>query len=251
MNTEAPIRLDCSGCRDKLDFDFTMAFQPILDLAGGEVFAHEALVRGLDGGGAGSVLGHVTADNRFAFDQLCRVKALEMAASLGLPGRVSINFMPNAVYEPAFCLRSTIQAARRTGIPLNQIILEVTEGERVTDPAHLRNIFETYKRSGLVTAIDDFGAGYSGLNLLANYQPDIIKLDMELTRDIHHHAARRAIVAGVVQVCRALSILPIAEGVETVEEMRSLQDLGMSVMQGFLFARPEVGALPRISWPNS
>jgi EAL domain-containing protein (putative c-di-GMP-specific phosphodiesterase class I) len=226
-----------------------MAFQPILDLGEGRVFAHEALVRGLSGEGAAAVLGRVNADNRFAFDQHCRIKAVELAASLGLPGSISINFMPNAVYEPAFCLRTTLDAARRTGMPVDRIILEVTEGEQVLDPAHLRNILETYKRSGLVTAIDDFGAGYSGLNLLADYQPDILKLDMALTRNIHLDRARRAIVGAVVQVCRALSITPIAEGVETEDEMRALRDLGLTLMQGYLFARPEIGALPRIRWP--
>ncbi|HVG46788.1 MAG TPA: EAL domain-containing protein [Rubellimicrobium sp.] len=249
MNAPAPVRLDCAGCRNKLDFDFTMAFQPILDLADSRVFAHEALVRGMDGEGAAAVLGRVNADNRFAFDQLCRVKAVEMAASLGLPGRVSINFMPNSVYEPAFCLRTTLDAARRTGMPVDRIILEVTEGEQVLDPAHLRNILRTYKSSGLVTAIDDFGAGYSGLNLLADYQPDIIKLDMALTRNIHLDRARRAIVGAVVQVCHALSITPIAEGVETEDELRALRNLGLTLMQGYLFARPRIGAMPDIRWP--
>jgi EAL domain-containing protein (putative c-di-GMP-specific phosphodiesterase class I) len=242
--------LSCAGCRAGLDFDFAMAFQPILDLDEGEVWAQEALVRGPGGEGAAEVLGRVTPENRFAFDQRCRVKAVETAAALGLPGRVSINFLPNAVYEPAHCLRTTLEAARRTGTPLDRIILEVTEGERVLDPAHLRRIFETYKRSGLVTAIDDFGAGYSGLNLLADYQPDLIKLDMALVRGIDGNAARRAIVAGILGVCRALGIAAVAEGVETEGEMRTLRDLGIGLQQGFLFARPQLGTVPRVAWPE-
>jgi EAL domain-containing protein (putative c-di-GMP-specific phosphodiesterase class I) len=241
--------IGCAGCRAEIDFDFTMAFQPILDLSSQAVFAHEALVRGLKGEGAGAVLGRVNDANRFAFDQRCRVKAVELAAGLGLPGAVSINFMPNAVYEPAHCLRTTLEAARRTGTPLNRIVLEVTEGEQVTDAGHLRRILETYKRSGLVTAIDDFGAGYSGLNLLADYQPDILKLDMELTRGIDTHRPRQAIVAAIVSVCRALSILPIAEGVETEGEMRELRALGIDHMQGYLFAKPRIAALSEIAWP--
>ncbi|TNC74632.1 EAL domain-containing protein [Rubellimicrobium roseum] len=239
----------CAGCRTPLGFDITMAFQPILDLDRGHVFAHEALVRGTDGEGAGAVLARVTDDTRFAFDQLCRVRAVELAAALSLPGAVSINFMPNAVYEPAHCLGTTLAAARSTGMALDRIILEVTEGERVADAGHLRRILDTYKRSGLVTAIDDFGAGYSGLNLLAEYQPDIIKLDMNLTRGIDGHRARQAIVAAIVQVCRALSITPIAEGVETAEEMRTLREIGIPLQQGYLFARPRTAALPEIAWP--
>ncbi len=244
-----PAVAGCAGCRAELDFDFTMAFQPILDVVEGEVYAQEALVRGLNGEGAGAILGRITEANRFAFDQRCRVKAVELAARLGLPGRVSINFLPNAVYEPSHCLRTTLEAARRTGTPLDRIILEVTEGERVTDAQHLKRILVTYKRSGLLTAIDDFGAGYSGLNLLAEYQPDIIKLDMHLVRGIDLEAARRAIVAGIVGVCRALGITPIAEGIETEGEMRTLRELGIRHMQGYLFARPQLGTVPTVIWP--
>ena len=240
----------CAGCRSGLTFDFTMAFQPILDVASNEVFAHEALVRGLNGEGAATILGQVNEENRFAFDQHCRTKAVEMAADLRLPGRVSINFLPNAVYEPSHCLRTTLEAARRTGTPLDRIILEVTEGERIQDARHLKNVLETYKRSGLITAIDDFGAGYAGLNLLAEYQPDIIKLDMELVRGVDQDATRRAIVAGILGVCRALAIKPIAEGIETEAEMRTLRDLGIDLMQGYLFARPQLGAVPAVRWPE-
>lgn len=249
MTMLAPLRLTCAGCEGELGFDFTMAFQPIVDVAAGRVWGHEALVRGLDGAGAGAILAQVTDANRFAFDQRARVRAVELAARAALPGLLSINFMPNAVYEPAHCLRTTLDAARRTGMPLERIILEVTEGERVGDPGHLKRILETYKRSGLVTAIDDFGAGYAGLNLLADYQPDILKLDMELTRGIDTRRPRQAIVAAIVGVCRALAITPIAEGVETAGEMHTLRELGITLMQGYLFAKPQVGPLPAIAWP--
>lgn len=247
---DGTLDLGCAGCRAPLGFDIRMAFQPILDLAAGEAWAHEALVRGTNGEGAGEVLARVTPENRFVFDQLARVRAVETAAALGLPGRVSINFLPNAVYEPAHCLRTTIEAARRTGTPLDRIVLEVTEGERVVDPAHLRRIIETYKRSGLLTAIDDFGAGYSGLGLLAEYRPDVIKLDRELVRGIDGDRTRQAIVMGILGVCDALGILPVAEGVETEGEMRELLAMGVTRQQGFLFARPQLGVVPAVVWPE-
>jgi EAL domain-containing protein (putative c-di-GMP-specific phosphodiesterase class I) len=153
--------LSCAGCRAGLDFDFAMAFQPILDLDEGEVWAQEALVRGPGGEGAAEVLGRVTPENRFAFDQRCRVQAVETAAALAFPAASASTSSPTRL-RARTCLRTTLEAARRTGTPLDRIILEVTEGERVLDPAHLRRIFETYKRSGLVTAIDDFGRGIRG-----------------------------------------------------------------------------------------
>ncbi|WP_372396619.1 EAL domain-containing protein [Azospirillum sp. HJ39] len=216
-----------------------MAFQPIVDIAAGGVWAHEALVRGTEGQGAGWVLGQVTDANRYAFDQSCRIKAIELAASLPMDGaRLSINFLPNAVYKAETCIRATLAAARRTGFPTDRIIFEVTENERVVDHDHLKSIFTEYKRQGFLTAIDDFGSGYSGLNLLAEFQPDIIKLDMALTRNIDADRARRSIVKAILTVCDDLGIIPIAEGIETADEAKTLRDLGVTLMQGYLFARP-------------
>lgn len=235
----------CGGlCADGVGFDFTMAFQPIVDADTGIPWAHEALVRGREGQGAGWVLGQVTEKTRYAFDQACRVKAIELAAGLGLrDARLSINFLPNAVYKAETCIRATLAAATRTGFPPDRIIFEVTENERVVDRAHLQSIFTEYKRQGFMTAIDDFGAGYSGLNLLAEFQPDILKLDMELTRNIDTDRTRRSIVAAILTVCRDLGITPVAEGVETAAEARALRDLGITLMQGYLFAKPALETL--------
>ncbi|ALG71573.1 diguanylate phosphodiesterase [Azospirillum thiophilum] len=235
----------CGGqCAERLDMDFTMAFQPIVDIAAGQVWAHEALVRGTEGQGAGWVLGQVTDANRYAFDQSCRIKAIELASELPMGGaRLSINFLPNAVYKAEACIRATLAAARRTGFPTDRIIFEVTENERVVDHDHLKGIFTEYRRQGFLTAIDDFGSGYSGLNLLAEFQPDIIKLDMELTRGIDANRARRSIVKAILAVCGDLGITPIAEGIETVDEAKTLRDLGVTLMQGYLFARPAFRAV--------
>jgi len=238
----------CEGCAVPLDFDIRMAFQPIVDLRDSKVFAYEALVRGPDGGSAASVLDRVTPANRYAFDQRCRVKAVEMAASLGVTTNLCINYMPNAVYEPNRCLRTTLEVARRTGFPINRIVFEATEGERVRDPEHLRTILEVYKRQGFQTAIDDFGAGYAGLNLLAEFQPDIIKLDMALVRGIDANRARQAIVAGIIGICRLLHITVIAEGIETSAELKTLRELGVFLVQGYLFARPAFEALPPVDF---
>ena len=163
----------CEGCRDGAGFDLpiTMAFQPIVNLKTRTVFAHEALVRGQGGESAGTVLEQVSHANRYAFDQKCRVTAIEVAASLNLAAdgaHLSINFLPNAVYEPRACIRLTLAAALRTGFPVQRIIFEFTEVERM-DPAHVLNILRNYRAMGFKTAIDDFGAGYAGLGLLAMF----------------------------------------------------------------------------------
>jgi EAL domain-containing protein (putative c-di-GMP-specific phosphodiesterase class I) len=247
-------RLGCPGCREEtgLAFGFTMAFQPIVDLARGEVFAHEALVRGPEQQPAGAMLALVDEQNKYAFDQACRVRAIEMAAALsppGQPARVSINFIPGAVYEPKNCIRRTLETAQRVNMPLEHIIFEVTESERVVDPAHLINIFREYRKSGLWTAIDDFGAGHAGLTLLAAFQPELLKLDMELIRDIDLRPAARRIVQAVVEVCRDLGIVVVAEGIETGAECSVLVDLGIELFQGYLFARPSFESFATPSFP--
>jgi len=227
-------------CRDAepLPFDFSYAFQPIVDIQAHKVFAHEALVRGPAGEPADTVLSRVTADNRYSFDQACREKAIRIAAGLQLSSCLSINFLPNAIYRPEVCIRSTLQAAERYGFPVERIIFETVEGERVSDGKWLAEILSEYKRIGFKTAIDDFGAGFAGLNLLADFHPDIVKLDMALIRGIDHSRSRRAIVAGVISMCDELDIEVIAEGIETADEARCLSDLGIRLMQGYWFGRP-------------
>jgi len=241
----------CESCgtSQPLDFDFTMAFQPIVDMRDRTVFAYEALVRGLDGSGAASILGQVTPQNRYRFDQLCRSKAVGLASRLGIECFLSINFMPNAIYEPALCIRATLAAARRHGFPADRLLFEVSEREEATDPAHLRNILEDYARRGFSTAIDDFGAGYAGLGLLVDFQPHFIKLDMALVRDIDSDPVRQTVAAAVIAMCRDLGVDVIAEGVETREEYAWFHDHGVRYAQGYLLARPAFEALPEITWP--
>lgn len=237
----------CNRCRDNapLDFSFSMAFQPIVDIAAGEVWGWEALVRGEHGEGAHSVLSRITDDNRYAFDQQCRIRAIELAHRLGMPGRLSINFLPNAVYEPKACIRATVEAASRVGFPLERIQFEITEVEEVGTDGHLRRIVDEYRAMGLGTAIDDFGAGYAGLNLLVRIQPDVLKLDMDLIRNIDQDRVRRLIVGQMAALARELPCLLIAEGIETLEEAHCLRELGITLHQGYLYARPAFEALPQ------
>ncbi len=213
----------CEGCREdgSLPFEFAMAFQPIIDVPNQRVWGYEALVRGLKGEPAFSILDQLSEHTRYRFDQSSRVMAIETAGALfrGQDLRLSINFMPNAVYEPSACIQKSLAAAKRAGFPHEKLMFEFTEDERIVDPGHLQNIVETYRELGFLTALDDFGAGYAGLGLLARLQPDLLKVDMELVRDIDLSQPKQAIVAGIVGIARALDILVIAEGVETDDEL--------------------------------
>ena len=224
-----------------------MAFQPIVDVIEGRPFAYEALVRGSKGEGAQSVLAQVSNENRYAFDQQCRVKAIEMAVSVGLidtGARLSINFLPNAVYSPLACIQLTLKTASAVRFPTDRLIFEFTENESMADPIHVANIIAAYQKMGFGTALDDFGAGHAGLNLLARFQPDMIKLDMELIRGLDGSLPRRVIIDAIVKMCTALDVTVIAEGVETAGELEALRSIGVRYIQGFYFAKPSFGALP-------
>ena len=250
-----PAAAGCAQCKkaEPLPFSFAFAYQPIVELSTRSIYAHEALVRGPNGESAWSVLSQVNDDNRYAFDQACRVAAIKGAAELNMQGYLSINFLPNAVYRPEACIRSTFDAAKQYNFPTERIIFEVTEGEQIRDRPHLVNIFREYRRFGFQTAIDDFGAGYAGLNLLAEYQPHIVKIDMDLVRGIDNSAAKQAIVRGIVAICRDLDIKVLAEGIETVAERDCLRGAGIDLMQGYLFCRPAlqaVGVIDPASWDS-
>ena len=240
-------KVKCDACRSDVSLpSFTMAFQPIIDIDSGDAYAYEALVRPPDGGSAADVLSQINEQNRYSFDQGCRVKAIELAARLEMDVLLSINFLPNAVYQPAACLRKTFEAAERSQFPVHHLMFEVTENEPSRDVGHLQSIFKEYKRHGMITAIDDFGAGHSGLNMLADFQPDVLKIDMALTRSIHADEVRTKIVAAIVGLCRSLHISVIAEGIESIEEAVALRAMGVRLFQGYLFARPVIEQLPRV-----
>jgi EAL domain-containing protein (putative c-di-GMP-specific phosphodiesterase class I) len=243
---------DCGGrCANVHQFELRMAFQPVVDIASRRIYGYEALVRGLNGESAATMLSQVNDSNRYAFDQACRVKAIETAAGYGLDRRLNINFMPNAVYHAESCLRQTLAAASTYDFPPELITFEFTEDERIIDREHLKSIIATYHRYGFRTALDDFGSGYAGLSLLADFQPDIIKIDRWLIANIDSSAPRQAIVSGILTTAKLLGLLVIAEGVERQEELATLRDMGVTHYQGYFFARPALGHLIRddeIAW---
>lgn len=245
----------CSACKDGVEkpMEFSMAFQPIVDVVERRAYAYEALVRGPRGESAYSILSQITDETLYAFDQTCRVTAITLASRLKLQetdARLSINFLPGAVYSPEACIQLTLLTAHQFQFPLSRLIFEITESERVTDVAHLQSIADSYKKHGFSVAIDDFGAEYANLNLLTNLSADVLKLDMELTRNLHLRPRAQAIVAMMVNFCAAQNIDLIAEGVETVEEYTVLLRLGIRLMQGYLLAKPAFEALPEFTIPE-
>lgn len=238
------------ACNEGLGFSFTFAFQPIVDVDNKSVYAYEALVRGLDGEGSWSVLSKVNEINRYTFDQVCRVKAVKLAARLDMQAMLSINFMPNAVYKAENCIRTTLAAAQTANFDTRKIIFELLENEDLKSLDHLVDIIKAYQQMGFKTALDDFGSGFSRYDLLIASPPDILKLDMELIRDIHKVPNKQAVVAGILTMMSQLGGKVLAEGVETEEEYFWLRSQGISLFQGYLFAKPAFESLPEPHFPD-
>lgn len=240
----SPARADCA-CARSFPAELKFAFQPIVDVEAGAVFAQEALVRGANGEGAGTILAMVDPENLHAFDRKCRIGAVKAAARLMGPddGLLSVNTMPNSVYDPATCLRTTIAAAEAAGFPVRRIMFEMTEHEAIGDLDHFVKIVKSYKDMGFLTAIDDFGAGSSGLNLFARVMPDIIKIDRALVDGLAGNPVQQAIVGNLAELCAKFDIKVIAEGIETRSDYEAVRELGITLFQGYYFARPQLDAL--------
>lgn len=239
--------MDClSG--QSLGFEIRMAFQPIIDIRKQKIISYEALVRGPEGQGAGWVFERINDDNRYYFDQACRVKAIETAARLGCETYLNINFLPNAVYSPETCIKATIEAADLYGFDLTKLVFEVTESEQIIDKNHLQNIFSSYSKRGFKTAIDDYGSGFARIDWLIDLRPDILKLDMELIRNVQRYPEKQSVVQQALQQCRLQGTQLLAEGVETREELECLIELGIDLFQGYYFAKPELEALAPVDF---
>lgn len=242
----ARVNEHCNRCDSPVPFAFTMAFQPIVDVRQRKIVYYEALVRGPNGESAHSILDQVTDELMYRFDQACRIKAIELASELNMQERLSINFLPNAVYEPEACIQATLETSRRVGWPTERLNFEITETERVSDRVHMRNIIESYREMGLTTSLDDFGSGYANLDVLTDLRPDTLKIDRELVMGCGQDERRQAILRSLVALANALGTGLVAEGVETREESRCLLALGICVQQGYYFSHPNLEALTEI-----
>jgi len=220
----------------------SIAFQPIVDASSGQVWGYEALTRGADGQTYPEMVAGMDERARMAFDKLTTAKALREAARLGLvQGGVSLtlNVRPTvnmAAVDAAFVAR----AAKHYGVPLASIILELTEDAKLTCE-DFQNVMVLHRSLGIKTGIDDFGSGYSGLNVLATCGADMVKLDRQLIRGIDADPKKQIIVEAFTQLCGKLGSVVVAEGVETQAEAEVLREQGIDLMQGYYFGRPAVG----------
>jgi EAL domain-containing protein (putative c-di-GMP-specific phosphodiesterase class I) len=228
--------------------DFSCAFQPIIDLGKKEVFSYEALARGKNNEPASYVFSNIAEKDLIDFDQKAREVAINLASKLQLSCHLNLNFIPSAFNERLTCVSDTLSYAKERGLDPKNIIIEITEKDIINDAKGFSKFITEYRRYGNLIAIDDFGAGYSGLNMLVDFLPDIIKLDINLISNIHTHGPRQALVKAIVQIASDLGIDVLAEGVEDINEFDWLRKQGINFFQGFFFAKPGFESLPSIDF---
>jgi blue light- and temperature-responsive anti-repressor len=230
--------------------EVSFAFQPIVSASRGTVTAYEALMRGPQQESAASLLRKVPPGELVAFDRDARRTALELVTRLRLPVSLHLNVTQGGMSDTTRSVRELHEFARESGLPPDRLVLEIAEHEILRDVREFSRAVGALRAAGVRLAIDDFGAAWSALNLLADYQPDFIKLDMNLIRDIHSHLPRQAIVRAIFGACKALGIQMIAEGVETEREYQWLRAQGLTLFQGYLFAPPGFEMLPTARIPD-
>ena len=206
--------------RSDFDFPFTFAFQPIIDASARTVFGYEALVRGVNGESAEEILSSVSSEDMKAFDLIGRYEAIKLASKLNIGDKVlSINFNPNASGLDQNCILTTLLAAEKFGLSETNIMFEVTGDDKCLNRQQLQEQLSRYSELGLRIAVNDFGEGHGGMNLLLETLPDMVKLDGSLIRNIHKDKNRQIVVKNLVQMLLDLGVHPVVKGVESKEEM--------------------------------
>ncbi|WP_249435779.1 EAL domain-containing protein [Paenibacillus sp. Marseille-Q4541] len=214
--------------------------QPIVEKHG-SVIAHEMLARFVQNDGsllspfevfeAAKLRGRL-----YALDRLCRMEAVR--ASAGLSGLVFINFIPTSIYSPQHCLSSTIKLAEEIGASPSKFVFEVVETEKVDDLEHLKNILGYYKERGFQYALDDVGEGYSTIELLREIRPHYMKLDKKYVQSVAKSEEKQKVAQTMLEAALQSGSIPLAEGVEEIEDFVWLRDCGFRMFQGYLFGRP-------------
>jgi EAL domain-containing protein (putative c-di-GMP-specific phosphodiesterase class I) len=229
----------------------TSYFQPIIQASDRSIFGYETLVRGVRENGTLMYPDELFSkssrnDIDFKFDRMCRETALKTSAVKRIQQKIFINFIPTSIYDPEFCLSSTVKWANQFEFDPKNIVFEVVETQNVKDQTHLKNILTYYREQGFQIALDDVGEGYSSLNMLINLRPDIIKVDRNIIENIHRDELKQSVYKALYSVAKDNGIAVLAEGVESSFELEMVENLGVDYIQGYYFGKPTAEPIRKI-----
>jgi EAL domain-containing protein (putative c-di-GMP-specific phosphodiesterase class I) len=217
------------------------AFQPIIALPAGDVVGWEGLSRGPRGSDLELPLSLFGQAAHFGvteeLERACRRQAFADWTLLGQEGRLFINTVPATVRDTSFLGRGVFDYLGPDLSPRG-VTLEITERSVIENLNLYREAMQEFTDLGFSFAIDDVGAGYSGLETVATLKPAYLKIDISLVRDVHVKKVSQRVVKAILEMGDSLGARVVAEGVETREEADVLADIGVTWAQGYLFARP-------------
>jgi EAL domain-containing protein (putative c-di-GMP-specific phosphodiesterase class I) len=218
------------------------AFQPIVEMPSGRPMGYEGLSRGPRGSeleSAGALFGAAHRhDEGDELERACRRQIFSDWQAFGAPGRLFINTVPATVRDPSFMGRGVLDYLGPTVSP-QLVTLEITEKQMIENMNLYREAMHSFLDLGFTFAIDDVGAGYSGLETMANLGASYFKIDMALVRDVHQKHVNQQVVKAILDMGTGVGAIVIAEGIETAEEAEALQALGVRYAQGYFFGRPQ------------
>lgn len=219
-------------------------FQPIIDVTNHTIYGYETLSRGVrpDGSMISAVELFSKAkklDLLFQLDRLCRESSIIAAANANIQNKVFINFIPTTIYQPELCLKTTEAVLEKYKLKSNQIVFEVVETEEVDDFHHLNKILDYYKSKGFSTALDDLGSGFSDMNAFIKLNPTYLKVDRDLISNIDTNVVYQLKLKEYIDHARKISAIVLAEGVETKQEFEYLKQVGVDLVQGYYFGKPQ------------
>ena len=217
------------------------AFQPIMEIESRTLSGHEGLSRGPRGSELESPLALFAAAARHGvveeLERACRRQGFVDWLVFGAPGRLFLNTIPSTVRDTSFLGRGVLDYLGPTLSP-QMVTLEITEHQVIENMNLYREAMHPFLALGFTFAIDDLGAGYSGLETLATLGASFLKIDMGLIRDVHQKRVSQQVVKAIVEMGAGVGATVIAEGIETVEEAQALIGIGVRFGQGYLLGRP-------------
>ncbi|WP_435930286.1 diguanylate phosphodiesterase [Dryocola sp. BD613] len=229
----------------------SFAFQPIIDPFARQIVSLEALIRTPDGDSPQAYFEGLSGNELYEADLSSKKVAFAMAGALNLKEQMlSVNLLPMTLVKVPGAVSFLLQEISANGLIPEQIIVEFTESEVISQLDEFTDAIRQLKAAGISVAIDHFGAGFAGLLLLAQYQPDRIKINRALIQDVHNSGPRQAIIQAIIKCCSSLEITVSAVGVEKAEEWMWLESAGISQFQGHLFAGPCFNGIPPVEWPE-
>lgn len=222
----------------------TPMFQPIVSLQNKQIYGYEALIRGPSDSLLHSPINLFDAASRHGrlaeLDLLCREVAIAKFGALGLGSKLFINTIPAAILHPDYPHGLTLQFLKKAGVSAENVIIELTEQYPIDDYDLMREATKHYRDMGFSIAIDDLGAGYSGLRTWSELQPDFVKLDRHFIQNIHNDKQKRQFVKSIIDIARGIDCQVIGEGVEVRGEYLAVQEMDITFAQGYYFARPAI-----------